>query len=459
MSMIISLLTGRWARCWWWLGLLQLRLLATQAQDTLSYTNWQLTQAEEFNVDSDSAALAARWRFAYPWGRNLGGFETEYYTGQEVTVRNGHLRLTAHRLAAPRPYPAGPEVRQLRYTSGMLFGRHPAPDSLRPSPCPPGEGVTYGLFEMRCRQPIDIASFPAFWLFGAPDEVDIFESFRDGISNNIWLHDHDYWRPGPVEEPSCQCFYFWPKATRFGNEYHRYALEWLPGQLTFYFDGVPIRRETRFRPLGCAMAVITNLAVWAWMGAPADALEIDYIHQYHPRYLPNLPFGSEAAELPKSGVLRFPRATAPARSNPLGEQRWQFSRSVTDQLTLYLRDNFNPNCLTTLPLPVAPTWQGPWLISEQSTPIVVINADTIALQWAVLDAQGHQLLAGQALPGRWHPAASWQAALGPGAYQVRLQLGAAVCYQVLYLIDQPAGSQPVAAWQQPIDTASPVVNR
>jgi hypothetical protein len=450
--MMLALGVRRWR---WWSCLLQLQLLTAHAQDTLSYTNWHLVQAEEFNTDSDSSALATRWRFDYPWGRNLGGTETEYYVGQEVNSRAGILRLSAHRLATPRSYPLANDVRHLRYTSGMLYGRHTAPDSLRPTPCPPGDGVTYGLFEIRCRQPIDIASFPAFWLFGNPDEVDIFESFRDGISNNIWLHKHDYWRPGPVEEPSCQCFYFWPKANRFANEFHRYALEWLPGQLIFYFDGVPIRRETRFRPLGCGMAVITNLAIWAWMGAPADALEIDYIRLYQPRRLPAPAFGSEAAELPKSGVLRFPRATAPARSNPVGEQRWQLGRSSTNQTTLYLRDNFNPNCLSTMPLPLAPTWQGPWLISEQSTPIKVTHADTTALQWAVLDAQGHEQLAGQA-PVEWYPAACCFTKLEPGAYQVRLQLrGATIRYQPLYIIDQPASSQPTQAWLQPVNINLP----
>jgi hypothetical protein len=436
---------------WLWLVLLAAGQPA-QAQDTLRYTNWRLAQADEFDVPSDSAALAARWRFSYPWGRSPGGLETEYYTGQEVNVREGSLRLTAHKLAEPRLYPAGSEVRKLRYTSGMLYGRHTAPDSLRPAPCGPGEGITYGLFEIRCRQPYDVGSFPAFWLFGNPDEVDIFEGGGSLISNNVVLYAHDYWRPGPLEEASCQCFFFWPKATRFAHGYHRYALSWLPGELIFYFDGVPIRRETRFKPMGCAMAVIANLAMWAWAGPATDALDIDYIRIYHPRQLPAQPFGAETAQPLRGGIFRFPKATAPAASNPAGEQRWQLGRAASGQISLFLRDNYNPTCMANGPLPLAPEWRGPWTIGRQATPIVVTNTDTIAARWTVLDAQGHPCRTGHWPPGRWPVTVASLGGLAPGAYRVRCQLGGAVRYQALYVLDQPADSGPTAAWLAPAAT-------
>lgn len=441
-----------------WLGvnyLLYLCALSSRAQDTLTYTNWRLVQAEEFNAPGDSSALAARWRFAYPWGRSLGGFETEYYTGSEVAVRNGSLQLSAHKLATPRTYKAGEQERKPRYTSGMLFSKGVGPDSLRPKGCPPGDGVTYGLFEIRCRQPATHGLFPAFWLFGHPDEIDVFEADQSGFSNNVILHEHEFWRPGPVEEAGCQCFYYWPKASRFAQQYHRYALEWLPGQVTFYFDGVPIRRETRFQVLGCGLNIIANLAVWAWAAAQSDTLAIDYIRVYHPRTLPALPFGAEAARPLQGGLARVPRLSAPERSNPAGEQRWQLERVAGGQVSLYLRDNFNASCSSTLPLPVASAWHGPWVVANQATPIVVLNQDSVAAHWTVLDEQGHGLMTGQAAPGRWQPALTAWAKLAPGAYHVRLQLGEAVRYQVLYVVAQPADSQPTAVWRQVQATTPP----
>ena len=141
------------------------------AADSVPPADWHLALDEEFNASGDSSTLAARWRFAYPWGPTPGGLEGEYYTGTEVHVRGGSLLLTAHRLPRPRTVQHGRELLHLPYTSGMVYGRHPGPDSLRPAPCPPNEGLSYGWFELRCRLPRDAGSFPAFWLYGPPGRV------------------------------------------------------------------------------------------------------------------------------------------------------------------------------------------------------------------------------------------------------------------------------------------------
>lgn len=428
-----------------------LALLAAPAyaQDTLRYDNWRLEQADEFDKPGDSTALAARWAFAYPWGRTLGG-EAEYYTGSEVNVRGGELLLTAHRLAKPRAYPPSAGRSPLRYSSGMLYGRHPTTDSLRPPPCPPGNGLSYGLFEIRCRQPRNRDSWPAFWLYGSPDEVDIFEGDGQGFSNNVHLHANDYWRPGPVEQIGCQCFFYWPGSRPLSAAYHRYTLEWLPDRLVYYFDGIPIRRETRFRPLGCAMAVIANLAMVAWENAAADTLAIDYIRIYRPRQLPAYPFGSPAAQPLRNGIFHEPHLDAPERSNPYGPRTWELTQPTAGQLRLALRDNLNPPCGCTLPLPVGPDWQAPWLAGLNTSPIVVRWAGAQPLSWALLDAQGYALRQGQATAGQWMPPLT---GLAPGTYLMRLQAGATVGYQPVYVLDRPANSQPTAEWRQPVSAA------
>lgn len=416
-----------------------------RAQGSLRYDNWRLEQADEFNTPGDSAGVAAHWAFAYPWGRSLGG-EAEYYTGSEVNVRGGELLLTAHRLATPRPYP-GQGNRPLRYTSGMLYGRHPTTDPLRPPPCPSGNGLSYGLFEIRCRQPRVRESWPAFWLYGSPDEVDIFEGDGQGFSDNVHLHDNDYWRPGPVEQIGCQCFFYWPGARPLSAAYHRYTLEWLPDRLVYYFDGVPIRRETRFRPLGCAMAVIANLAMVAWENAPADTFAIDYIRIYRPRQLPAAPFGSPASQPLRDGHYKVPHLDAPEQSNPYGPRTWELARTAAGQLRLALRDNLNPPCGCTLPLPTGPDWQAPWLVGPGTSPIAVqcTQADTLA--WTLLDAQGHTLRQGEAPPGElWRPPLT---GLAPGTYQMRLRAGPDQGLQPVFVLGQPANSQPTAEWLQP----------
>ena len=51
----------------------------------------------------------------------------------------------------------------------------------------------------------------------------------------------------------------------------------MPNEVTFYFDNIPIRRETRLLPNGCAMYFIVNLAMWNWASSVADTLAIDYV--------------------------------------------------------------------------------------------------------------------------------------------------------------------------------------
>jgi beta-glucanase (GH16 family) len=59
--------------------------------------------------------------------------------------------------------------------------------------------------------------------------------------------------------------------------FHTLALSWLPQELVYYFDGVPIRRERRLLPLGCQVDIIANLAVFTWARAQAASMDIDYI--------------------------------------------------------------------------------------------------------------------------------------------------------------------------------------
>lgn len=407
--------------------------------------DWVRTLSEEFDTPGDSSGLADRWQFAYPWGRSLGGLETEYYTGAEVAVRQGLLLLTAHRLPAPRLYrPAQPPPLALRYTSGMVFARHSATDSLRPKNCPPGAGVSYGWFEIRCRLPRTAGSFPAFWLWGAPDELDIMEAGLDVISNNVHLNSHEYWRPGPVEESECQCFYEWPAASPLAATFHSYALEWLPHQLTFFFDGVAIRRETRFLPLGCQQSVIANLAQWAWAQAPADTLAIDYIRIYRPKKLPPPVFGSAGYGPRKAALFNFPKLQAPEYTSALGQQTWQLRQTGSHKLYVALQDNFNPACASHWPLPTGPDWRGAWQVGGRATPLVVLVPAPMA--WELLDLRGQLQRQGDCAPGTWEPSLT---DLPPGMYYLRLRMAEAVGYQQLCVWPDAPAAPPTPEWLQP----------
>lgn len=436
-------------RRWGLVALALLTLLVGQAQQLgrINYEDWKLETAEEFNTPLDTAALGQRWRYYFPWGRTIGPLEAQYYTSQAVSGGSGVLNLSAQRLATPI---AG-NYKSMNYTSGMLMSRRVAPDSLTLQGCNPGrEGYSYGLFEIRCRQPRDDNSFPAFWLYGgAPDEVDIFEASPYHFSSTCQVKPSSYWRPTRTATDFCSCYYYdEDPAGNLSQQFHTYGFAWLPNEITFYYDGVPIRHETRLLPGGCAMWVIANLAVWNWATAARDTLAIDYIRVYTPRALPPVPVVQRpSGAYPQPELAWLPFEQPPGRFDAANVQRWTASPRPTGRLNLELTDNYNPVCNLTLPLPVAGHWAPAW-VQTQGTPELQVRlppgADSSA--WAVHDALGRKVAQGRAGGGVWRPAL---AGLPPGNYALHLRSGRAATVHPLLIVGRPAGSTPTEAWRQP----------
>lgn len=418
------------------------------AQPSLRREEWQLEWGEEFNQRGDSSALMNHWRFDYPWGRSLpNNPECEYYTGASLYLDGQHLNLVAARRTEPLRY----RNRDLLYNSGMVFSRHPGPDSLRPATCPGGDGFSYGLFEIRCRQPRDHNAFPAFWLFGHPDEVDIFEGDFSAFGSTIHVYPNPYWRPEMDKPTECSCgFYNTDKQHNLHQAYHTYSLAWRPNELVFYFDGYPIRRETRYAPLGCPMTVIANLAMLNWATPTTDTLAIDYIRVYRPRH-PYRDAGllrpGGAGPHPSSAWL--PATTNPALPDPTPRQEWDVRTDATGPLRLHLAQNHNPACGMWLALPnaQAAAWSPP-LTLEAGLPALCLRfIDPAPAAWALLDPLGQPVLAGTVPAGtEWRP--QW-AALPPGFYRLRLRQGVHEVVHPMVVLGRPAASAPDAAWRRP----------
>lgn len=424
-------------------------LLATGAvaQARLDYGAWELEQAEEFNQPTDTVDLGARWRFAYPWGRTINTLEAQYYTANEVRADSaGVLRLTAHTAPAPIRY----RGKSLRYTAGMLMSRH-VNDSLIPTNCPAhAEGFSYGLFEIRCQQPRDPNAFPAFWLYGGvPDEIDIFEASPYHFGNTFHQGVNHDWRPSRPQRAWCSCFFYENQdpAGNLHQQYHTYSLSWLPNEAILYFDGVPIRHETRLLPTGCAMWLIINLAIWDWSAAKADAFVIDYIRVYRPRQPPRPPAGQRlGAEIPTSELAWLPAERPPGHLDSGSFQRWQLAPAPDKQaaLQLELTENYNPACDLTLPLPVAGHWAPAWVLTAE-TPLQVHVLETDSLRWTIHDFMGRECGRGAVTGGAvWRP--HWPK-LPPGAYSLHLAQGGRQRAQPLRVAARPVGSAPTPEWQ------------
>ena len=431
------------------LGLLVLpwiMALTAQAQGPVNYADWRLEWAEEFNTPLDTAVLAQRWRFAYPWGRSSdNAIDDGYYTAEALRPGDGVLNMTIQRRAQARRY----RGKALHYDAPMLMSRHLA-DSLRPQTCGPDEGFSYGLFEVRARQPQFGGIGPAFWLYGGvPDEIDIFETSANLLTNNFHLNPGGYWRPSRREDQISQSFFYSADpAGDLHQQFHTYSASWLPNEVTFYYDGIPIRRETRLVPPGCAMSLILNISVFNWARQSADTLAIDYIRVYRPRHLPAVPVVQRpSGSMPLSELAWVPAETAPGRPDQATHQGWQVAPvpRQPQRLALLLTDNYNPPPNLVLPLPVAGHWAPTWCQAGGMPELRVAFPAADSVRWTVRDQQGQALATGVTSGGStWRP--GW-AALPPGTYALHLQQGPARAVQPLTIIARPAGSAPTAAWQ------------
>ena len=195
--------------------------------------------------------------------------ELELYQPANVTVSNGTLNLTAQKqnvIAGGRSY---------AYTSGMISSG-PATDG-----APAKFSFQYGYMETRAKVPAGQGFWPAFWTLATdesyPPEIDVFE-----ILGNTPTVDnmHYHWPDGSSEGADEGSEWAGPD---FSAGWHTFAVDWEPGSLTWYVDGVA-RFHTGSHVTSKPQYLIANLAVGGgWPGNPdagtpfPSALQMEYI--------------------------------------------------------------------------------------------------------------------------------------------------------------------------------------
>ena len=226
-----------------------------------SGSNWQLVFNDEFN---DVKLDTSKWITCLnpDWCQNEDLLS--FYQAANVSVQSGTAKLTARR----------EEVNGLAYTSGAIATSETF-------------SFTYGYLEMRAKLPKGRGLWPAFWALRPtrewPPELDVVEVLGHE-PDTAQLHIH-YVDPQAADQQGNEGT-FW-RGPDFSADFHTFAVDWQPGQLVWYIDGVERFRSTHAPDV--PLYVVANLAVGAahsWPGAPDETTifpatyEIDYIRVY-----------------------------------------------------------------------------------------------------------------------------------------------------------------------------------
>ncbi len=151
---------------------------------------------------------------------------------------------------------------------------------------------TYGYVEARLQVPLGQGLWPAFWLLNAyynndKPEIDIMEFIGD--NQDVVYHTYHYFdSDGNLRSTESMP----TKGIDFPAEYHTYGVEWLPGTIIYYIDGIERHRVVDSKVSQEEMYIILNTALGGWWpGSPDETTEfpaqykIDYVRAYQKRGL------------------------------------------------------------------------------------------------------------------------------------------------------------------------------
>ena len=183
-------------------------------------SGWKVVWSEEFNGAAGTSPDSAKWNYDLGGG-GWGNQELESYTSSTNNVyQDGNGNLVIQALKTPGN----------TYTSARLKTQ----DKF---------SVTYGRVEARIKVPYGQGIWPAFWMLGADiaatgwpncGEIDIMENIgREPSMIHGTVHGPGYSGGNGIGGP-----YTLPGGAKFADDFHVYGVEWAPGTITFFVDGL-----------------------------------------------------------------------------------------------------------------------------------------------------------------------------------------------------------------------------
>ncbi|MES3037073.1 MAG: glycoside hydrolase family 16 protein, partial [Bdellovibrionota bacterium] len=229
---------------------------------------WQQTFNDEFTA---TTLDTSKWITTLnQWGSASlpGNGELECYVPENVKFNGNNVILLAEKRNVNCTNPA----QVFNYASGAITtsGKY---------------SQLYGYFEMSARIPKGKGLWPAFWLLPAggawPPEIDVMEVLNHDTTT---LYTTLHWQDPTAGHLSAGGA---SKVTDLSVGFHRYGVDWQPGLIVWYLDGVEVYRAASTFVPSEPMYMLANLAVGGyWPGNPDSTtvfpapMEIDYIRAY-----------------------------------------------------------------------------------------------------------------------------------------------------------------------------------
>ncbi len=227
----------------------------------------QTSTSEEFDSPLN---FATKWFNQYPWGPINNGAEYNYTTNLIETGTS--LKIKADTLILSI-LPHFPSYYSNPYSAGVTFNHQGGVLQSR------NYDYHFGYIEIEAKFPESGCwpLWPAFWLWSQDcatpfyDEIDIAEMGANDafeghtMGTNIWLYDYgNCTPPGTTQRQNPLSISGLPL---LNDAVHKYAVEWCPDRVIWYFDDTPVR--TVYDPTGIdipqhAMEVILNFAISPW---------------------------------------------------------------------------------------------------------------------------------------------------------------------------------------------------
>jgi beta-glucanase (GH16 family) len=198
--------------------------LATR-RSSLATSEWRLTWSDEFNTPDGSLPDPKKWTYDLG-GNGWGNHELQSYTArpENAKIMAGNLVITARQ----EQYTGVDGITQ-PYTSARLKTQGPFAQS-------------YGRFEARIKVPRAQGIWPAFWMMGDDinrvdwpycGEIDIMENIgREPGTVYGSLHAPSFVKPTSDASKG----FTLPAGQGYADDFHLYAVEWVPGVVRFYMD-------------------------------------------------------------------------------------------------------------------------------------------------------------------------------------------------------------------------------